>query len=141
MSSAEQLSRTTLLFQTDLGIADPALVHRALMAPSISLVADAGIVNTFAGEVAISTAAMLMVRSGHSVAIDTPDALLIGYQPPMAGRTFHEAIESVSDKLIEGVSIAIGRPLLPPEITFVFGGANLARDVRARRLVSVGWTD
>jgi hypothetical protein len=141
MSSAEQLSRTTLLFQTDLGIADPALVHRALIAPSILLVADAESINSFAGQVAISTAAMLMVRSGHSVAIDTPDAPLIGYQPPMEGRTFHEAIESVSDKLIDGVSIAIGRPLLPPEITFVFGGANLARDVRARRLVSVGWTD
>lgn len=141
MSSAEQLSRTTLLFQTDLGITDPALVHRALMSPSISLVADAGTVNTFTGQVAISTAAMLMARSGHSVYIDAPDAALIGYQPPMKGRAFHEAIERSGSSLIDGVSVSIGRPLLPPDIAFVFGTGNLARGVSARRIVSVGWTD
>lgn len=141
MSSAEQLSRTTLLFQTDLGIADHAIVHRALLAPSILLVADAETINTFAGQVAISTAAMLMARSGHSVAIDTLDAPLIGYQPPMVGRTFHEAIERIGDKLIDGVSVKIGRPLLSPDIAFVFGGNNLARGVCANRVVSVGWTD
>ena len=141
MSSAEQLSRTTLLFQTDLGITDPALVHRALMAPSISLVADAGTINTFAGQVAISTAAMLMARSGHSVFIDAPDAPLIGYQPPMEGRTFHQALERISTKLIDGVSVAIGRPLLLPDIAFVMGDGNVARGVHARRIVSVGWTN
>lgn len=141
MSSAEQLSRTTLLFQTDLGITDSALVHRALLAPSILLVADAETINTFAGQVAVSTAAILMARSGHSVAIDTPDVPLIGYQPPMVGRTFHEAIERIGDKLIDGVSVKIGRPLLSPDIAFVFGGNNLVRGVCANRVVSVGWTD
>lgn len=141
MTSAEQLSRTTLLFQTDLGITDPVIVHRALLTPSILLVADAETINTFAGQVAISTAAMLVARSGHCVAIDTPDAPLIGYQPPMAGRTFHEAIKNISDKLIDDVSVTIGCPLISPDIAFVFGGNNLARGVHARRIVSVGWTD
>lgn len=141
MSSAEQLSRTILLFQTDLGITDPAIVHRALLAPSILLIADTETINTFAGQVAISTAAMLMARSGHSVAIDTPDAPLIGYQPPMAGRTFHEAVERIGDKLIDGVPVKIGRPLFSPDIVFVFGGNSRARGICTSRIVSVGWTD
>ena len=82
MNSAEQLSRTILLFQTDLGIADPAIVYRAMTAPRISLIGDSSVMNTLSGQVAISTAAMLMARSGHSVFIDAPDAPLIGYQPP-----------------------------------------------------------
>lgn len=141
MTSAEQLSRTILLFQTDLGIADPAIVLRALTSPRISLIADTSVVNTLSGQAAISTAAMMMARSGHSVFIDTPDAPLIGYQPPMSGRTFHEAINSVGDWMIDGVSISIGCPLLLPDIAFVFGDGGAAMGVSARRVVSVGWTD
>lgn len=141
MTSVEQLSRTILLFQTDLGIADPAIVHRALTAPCISLIAHASVVNTLSGQAAISTAAMLMARSGHSVFIDTPDAPLIGYQPPMSGRTFHEAINSIGDRMIDGVSISVGCPLLPPDIAFVFGQGEAAIGVSAKRIVSVGWTD
>ena len=141
MNSAEQLSRTILLFQTDLGIADPANVYRAITAPRISLIADSSVVNTLSGQVAISTAAMLMARSGHSVFIDAPDAPLIGYQPPMTGRTFHEAINSIGDRMIDGVSISIGCPLLPPDIAFVFGNGGAAMGVSAKRMVSVGWSD
>ena len=60
MDSAEQLSRTTLLFQTDLGISDPAIVQRALTEPRIALIADSSVVRTLSGQVAISTAAMLI---------------------------------------------------------------------------------
>lgn len=141
MTSAEQLSRTILLFQTDLGIADPAIVFRALTAPRIALIADSSVVSTLSGQTAISTAAMLMARSGHSVFIDTPDATLIGYQPPMSGRTFHEAINSVGEQMIDGVSISIGCPLLKPDIAFVFGSGAVAMGVSANRMVSVGWTD
>lgn len=141
MNSADQLSRTILLFQTDLGIADTAIVHRALLAPSILLIANAKVVNSLAGQVAISTAAMLMARSGHSVFIDAPDAPLIGYQPPMSGGRFHDAIESIGSKLIDGVSIGIGRPLCPADVAFVFGDGDVARNVQAKRIVSVGWTD
>ena len=105
MTSAEQLSRTILLFQTDLGISDPGIVFRALTSPRVTLIADLSVIQTLSGQVAISTAAMLMARSGHSVFIDTPDAPLIGHQPPMAGRTFHEAINNIADRMIDGVAI------------------------------------
>ena len=141
MSSVEQLSRTAQLFQMDLGISDPAVVLRELMAPSISLVADADVMNTLAGQVAISTAAMLMARSGQSVYIDAPDAQLIGYQPPMEGRTFHQAIASIGNKLIDDVEVAIGCPRLPPDIAFVFGNGASGMRVRAKRIAFVGWTD
>ena len=141
MNSAEQLSRTILLFQTDLGIANPAIVYRAITAPRISLIADSSVMNTLSGQVAISTAAMLMARSGHSVFIDAPDAPLIGYQPPMTGRTIHEAINSIGDRMIDGVSISIGCPLLLPDIAFVFGNGGTAMGVSAKRMVSVGWSD
>lgn len=141
MSSVEQLSRTAQLFQMDLGISDPAVVLRELMAPSISLVADADVMNTLAGQVAISTAVMLMARSGQSVYINAPDALLIGYQPPMAGRTFHQAIASIGNKLIDDVEVAIGCPRLPPDIAFVFGNGASGMGVRAKRIAFVGWTD
>ena len=141
MNSAEQLRRTILLFQTDLGITDPAIVYRAITAPRISLIADSSVMNTLSGQVAISTAAMLMARSGHGVFIDTPDAPLIGYQPPMTGRTFHDAINSIGDRMIDGVSISIGCPLLSPDIAFVFGNGGAAIGVSAKRIVSVGWSD
>lgn len=140
MDSFEQLSRTRLLLQTDFGIADPAIVMRALFQPSILLVADQLIISTLAGQAAVSTAAMQCVRSGHSVYIDAPDAPLIGYQPPMSGRSFHEAIESIADQLIDGVSIKIGKPLIPADIAFAFGD-HAATMVSARRVVSVGCTN
>ena len=140
MENFEQLSRTCLLLQTDFGIADPAILMRALFQPSILLVADRAVIATYAGQVAVSTAAMQCVRSGHSVYIDTSDAPLIGYQPPMSGSSFHEAIDSVADQLIDGVSIKIGKPLIPADIAFVFGG-NFYANTAARRVISVGCTD
>ncbi len=141
MTSTKQLSRTVLLFQTDLAIEDPVIIYRAITTPRISLIADSSVVNTLSGQVAISTAAMLMARSGHRVFIDTPDVPLKGYQPPMIGRTFHEAINSVSDNMIDRVSISVGCPLSPPDIAFVFGNCGTVLGIPAKRIVSVGWSD
>lgn len=140
MSSAEQLSRTILLLKGDLGIADDETVLRALVQPTIQLVADADVVNCRSGQIALTTAAMLASRSGHRVFVDAPDAPLIGSQPPMRGATLHEAIGSIADKMIDGVVIAIGCPLLEPDIAFVFGDGNAGVGVRAKRIVSVGWS-
>lgn len=141
MTSAEQLSRTILLFRTDLELNDPGMVLRALTTPSILLVADETAMGTLSGQVALTTSAMLMARSGHSVFIDAPDAELLGHQPPLSGRTVHEAVAGVGDKLIDGVHVSIGCPLFVPDIAFIFGGGNAGIGVRAKRLVSVGWTD
>ena len=59
---------------------------------------------------------MLAGRSGHQVYIDTPDAPLIGYQPPLDGQTFHEALSQVGSQLIDVATVAIGCPLLPADI-------------------------
>lgn len=141
MDSAAQLARTCLLFQVDLGLPDPAVVLRALTTPNILIVADEATVNTLAGQVAITTGAMLMARSGHRVFIDAPDAPLIGHQPPMTGGTLYEAIASVSAELIDGVEIGVGCPLFAPHITFVCGQLVAPFRFNANRVASVGWTD
>lgn len=141
MDSAGQLARTSLLFQTDLNIAHSSTVIKALMAPRILLIADDDIISSLAGQVAISTAAMLMARSGHAVLVNTPNAPLVGYQPPMVGRTFHEAILSLTQKLISDVEIVHGQPEEVSDIAFVFGNKPLSTIIRAKRIVSVSWTD
>jgi hypothetical protein len=141
MDSAAQLARTCLLFQVDLALPDPAVVLRALTTPNILIAADEAVVNTLSGQVAITTAAMLMARSGHKVYIDAPDAPLIGHQAPMTGGTLYEAISSVGAQLIDGVEIAIGCPLFGPHITFVCGQPAARIRPVAGRVVTVGWTD
>lgn len=141
MDSAAQLARTIQLFQGDLAIYDPGIVLRALTTPSFLLVADGDVVNTLAGQTAITTAAMLMARSGHRVFVDVPDAPLLGYQPPMSGSTLYEALSSVSGDIIDAIEIAIGGPLFEPDIAFVCGRSNTASPIKARRVVSVGWTN
>jgi hypothetical protein len=141
MTSLQQLSRTILLFQADLALTNSDTVLRALTSPSVVLVAGSDVMGTFAGQVALTTSAMLMARSGHTVFIDAPNARLLGDQPPLKGRTVHEAISSIGDQLIEGVQVSIGCPLLMPDIAFIFGGGTAGVGVRAKRIVSVGWTE
>jgi hypothetical protein len=140
MSTFEQLARTALLFQTDLGVPDPEVVLRALTAPTILLVAGAEVASSLSGQVAITTAAMLMARSGHRVFIDTPDAPLVGDQPPLQGATLHDSIAAAGGSMIDGVQIALGCALFPADIAFVFGGGSAGIGTRARRTFSVGWT-
>ena len=140
MASAEQLARTILLFQADLGLSSADAVLRALTYPSVLLVADAEAMASLSGQIAVTTSAMLMARSGHTVFIDAPDAPLLGYQPPLDALTVHEAIAGIDGQLIEGVQISVGRPLFVPDIAFVFGGGGAGVGVSARRVVSVGWT-
>jgi hypothetical protein len=141
MTTEDQLARTVLLLQTDLEIDDAEIVLRALLNPVVVLVADAATVKTFAGQVAISTSAMLAARSGHQVFIDTPDAPLVGFQPPLEGQTFHEAMSRVGSRLVDGATVAIGCPLLPADIAFVFGDGNAGIGTRAAQTYSVGCTN
>jgi len=141
MDSGAQLARTCLLFQVDLGLSDPAVVLRALTTLNIVIVADQETVNSLSGQVAVTTGAMLMARSGHKVFIDAPDAPLIGDQPPMTGATLYDAISSVGNQLIDGVEIAIGCPVFEPHITFVCGQPGPYTQSKSNRIVSVGWTD
>jgi hypothetical protein len=138
MTTDSQLARTVLLLQSDLGIEDDQIILRALMNPVIVLVADAATVETFAGQVAISTSALLAARSGHQVFIDTPDAPLIGHQPPLEGQSFHEAIGRIGPQLVEGAMVAVGCPLMPADIAFVFGDGNAGIGTRATQIYSVG---
>ncbi|MBL0924265.1 MAG: hypothetical protein IBJ12_07340 [Sphingomonadaceae bacterium] len=140
MTSNEQLARTILLLAADLGISNEVAIARALHQPTAVLVADEVVASTYAGQVALTTAAMLMRRSGHQVFVDIPDVDLIGFQVPMAGRTLHEAIQSVADKLIDGDAISVGCPLFAPDIAFIFGNGTAGVGVRAKRIMSVGWS-
>lgn len=138
MDRHDQLSRTQLLLGGDLGIVESNVVLQALARPVITLTAEESTVRTLAGQVAISTAAMLAARSGHQVFVNTPDTPLIGYQPPMVGSSFHEGIVSVADTMIDGVRITLGLPQQASDITFVFGPSPQNFGRNTRRVVSVG---
>lgn len=100
----------------------------------------AATINSFAGQVCISTAAMLMARTGHQVFVDTPDAHLVGSQPPLAGTWFHQALTDVGERLIEGVPILIGSPPAS-DIVFYLGGDLPWVSSPAARSVMIGASD
>jgi hypothetical protein len=139
MSRADQLARTALLFQSDLGIDDTELVLHALGAPKIVLTAGDAAMQTRAGQVSLLTAAMLIARSGQRVYIHALDAPLIGYQPPFTGRTLYEAIENIRGQLIDGNDIQVGFPM-GADMAFVFGGESSTAPMQAKRTITVGWT-
>jgi hypothetical protein len=139
MSRAEQLSRTTLLFQRDLGIDDAEIVLHALAAPKIVLTAGNAVMETRAGQAALLTAAMLIARSGQRVYVHALDVPLVGYQPPFTGRTLYEAIQHLRGELIDGNDIELGFPM-GADLAFVFGGESSIAPLQAKRTISVGWT-
>lgn len=140
MASIDQLSRTIALFKADFGISSDDVILRALRSPRITIVGSERVVNSFAGQVCISTAAMLMARTGHQVFVDTPDAHLVGAQPPLAGTWFHQALTDVGEKLIEGVPILIGSPPAS-DIVFYLGGDLPWVSSPAARSVMIGASD
>lgn len=141
MATEEQLSRTIALFCTDFGIGDTKPVLRALMHPRITIVASERVIRSLAGQAAVSTAAMLMARSGHQVFVDTPDAILVGHQPPLAGGSFHRALLDVGGKLIAGVPVTIGPPIGGSDIVFCLGTDLQWMPGAAARYISVGASD
>ena len=141
MTSADCLARTISLFETDFAIADRELILRALLQPRIVIVADERVVRSLAGQVAISTAAMLMARTGHHVFIDTPDAVVIGHQPPLGHGSFHEALFEFGTKLVAGITITIGPPVGSADIVFCLGNDLPWMAAPSARYISVGASD
>jgi hypothetical protein len=139
MSRAQQLARTALLFQSDLGTDDTELVLHALGAPKIVLTGGDAATQTRAGQSALLTAALLIARSGQRVYVHALDVPLIGYQPPFSGRTLYEAIHNIRGELIDGNGIEIGFPM-GSDLAFVFGGESSTAPLQAKRTITVGWT-
>lgn len=139
MSSADQLVRTTALFQTEFEIADASLVLSALTKLKVALVAGDEVMKTKAGQVALLTSALLLARSGHQVFINVFDATLVGYQPPFDGATIYEAVANLRGQLITGSDISIGFPV-QPDVAFDIGGRSSIPPFTARKTISVGWS-
>ncbi len=140
MDSIAQLSRTILLFQTDLEISNSELILQTLCETTVQLVATDEI-NTFEGQVAVSTAALLMARSGCKVYIDTPGSSLLGHQPPFTGNTFHQTLQRANHGLMDEKRIVIGRQNVVCDVEFKFGVGNSIHICNARRSFAVGWTN
>jgi len=119
---AETLNRTTLLMRTELvdGVDEDRLLA-ALTGVTVVISANAAVANTAAGRTAITTASLLMARSGHEVWVWCPDAVLAEPQPPMTGGTLHEAIIQVGNDLVPGRTIQVGMPKTPIHLNVVFG--------------------
>lgn len=141
MTIEGQLSRTIALFEVDFAISDREAILRALTSPRIAIVASDAVAHSFAGQTAITTAAMLMARSGHQVFVDTPDATLVGHQPPFTGGSLHHALTDVGSKLIDGVPIHIGPPIGSADIVFYLGTDLPWMVSPAARYISVGASD
>jgi len=127
MSRADQLARTALLFQSDLGIDDTELVLHALGAPKIVLTAGDAAMQTRAGQAALLTAAMLIARSGQRVYINALDVPLVGYQPPFIVRTLYEALQNLRGELIDGNDIELPSMARLRLIRIVLLGAQCRR--------------
>jgi hypothetical protein len=139
MTSSDQLARTIALFQTELDIADAALVAHHLTTLKVALVAGPEAMSTKAGQVALLTAALLLARSGHQVSVNIFDVPLIGYQPPFSGTTIYEAIENLRDELITGSNISVGFPVRP-DVVFDIGGRSSIPPFTAPKTISVAWS-
>lgn len=139
MTRADQLSRTTALFQTELQIGDAAIIETRLTQLKVALVAGDGVMKTRAGQTALLTSALLLARSGHQVFINVFDAPLVGYHPPFQGTTIYEAVANLRGQLITGSDISIGFPI-QPDLAFDLGGRSSIPPLMARKTISVGWS-
>lgn len=141
MNSEEQLSRTIDLFEIDFGVKDRRAILRALLAPRVTIVAGERVVRSLAGQSAISTAAMLMARTGHQIFLAMPDAVVVGHQPPLQPGSFLEAMDVLGRKLIDGVPITIGAPVGASDIVFCLGTDLPWMAAPSARRISVGASD
>src|SRR3954468_11617312 len=142
MIGSVELSRTIRLLEIDLGLVGRAdLVLDALTRTTVCLSADKAFVSTFPGQVALTTSAMLLVRSGHTVFIDAPDTPMLGSQPPFRGSHLHEAMVSFGADLFESPKVKIGKPIEASSMAFVFGDPTAGIGLRSKRLMTVGLGD
>lgn len=103
-SAREALDRTMRLMRDNLdpAVSDEALLS-ALLRPRVLVTANEEALASPAAQTAFVTTALLLLRSGATVAVSAPDVALLHPQPPLVGDRLVSALLDVGDDLIEGV--------------------------------------
>lgn len=138
---AEALKRTTLLMRTHLvhDTTDAELLD-ALTSTVVVIAADEAVLASYAGQCAITTAAVLAARSGHKVYLDLPDVPLIGRHPPLEGSHLIAALLDIGGDLIPGCQFAVGRPAEPGDLSVAFGAAPAAPAAQRIAVGAAAWS-
>jgi hypothetical protein len=107
---AEALKRTLLLMRGDLETVSDDELLKALNGTRVVLSAGWDVLRTHSGQSAIVAAATLMLRTGHDVFLDFPDARLLGPQPPLrSGGGLLGALVECGNDLLPGRCFQLGR--------------------------------
>jgi hypothetical protein len=137
---AEALKRTLLLMRSDFETVSDEELLDALTGTSVVLSAGLDVVQTHSGQSAIVAAATLMLRTGHGVFLDFPDALLLGAQPPLrSGGGLLGALLECGADLLPGRDFKLGRPAAAADLAIAFGNAAPAPAELALALDATDW--
>lgn len=111
LATARSLDRTMRLMRDDLhaSVTGDELLA-ALRAPKVIIAADAANLRSEAAHTAVITTAMLLMRSGVSVALSIADVPMLGAQPPLTGERLVPSLLAVGDDLIADVGCTVDTP-------------------------------
>jgi hypothetical protein len=133
MSVAVALERTVDLVRRDLfpSAADEDVVA-ALTGTRVRLCAGEQELMSPAGQVALTTAAIVAAECGIELVLDLAQAPLLGVQPPLAGGNIAEALVGLTGKLITRARLEDGAEA---DLTIALGSTR-CREVGALRLAA-----
>ncbi|MES2136895.1 MAG: hypothetical protein V4502_07545 [Pseudomonadota bacterium] len=111
----------------------------ALTGTMVVITAGEDVVCTHSGQSAITTAAILMARSGHQVYLDIPDVPVMGAQPPLiSGDSLVSALLECGADLLPGRYFHVGRPEGEVDLSVALGQCMTAP---AAQVIALNATD
>lgn len=136
----EALDRTIRLMRDHLvAAATDERLLQSLLSTHVTLVADANNLASPAGQTAFVTTALLLLRSGITVALDAPETPLLGVQAPLHGDELVSALLAVSEDLIPGVRcVRVTAPVTSDAIVLLGDSDERAGHVAALRICLSG---
>jgi hypothetical protein len=136
MSLRLTLDRTLRLMGDEFGrgIPDERLLA-ALTDTSVALVADEANLACHSAQTAFVTAAMLMARSGHKVALVAPNIELVGLQPPLVLGRLIDGLAEIGGDMLPGVKFETSAPSAMVDLAVALGDSTV--DVPAHRTIRI----
>lgn len=141
LSTERALSRTLLLLRDHVcpEVSD-GTVAATLRDFRVALVADAANLASEAGQHALVTAALLMVRSGAAIELEIADVRCRGVQVPLVGDYLGPALLEVLEDLLPGVRAQAGGAARGVDLAVVLGDTHWAgRAHRVLRMRGDAW--
>jgi len=118
------LDRTLLLVRDDVAPeASDEVLLAALTSTTVALVANVGDLSTHAAQVAFTTAALLLARSGHQIRLLAPDVPIIAPLAPLAPGGIVSALMNLNGKILPTNSFVLGALDSVVDLSVVFGSS------------------